>query len=67
LAHFRDVKGLVIAACLTVEDQPVAMLGCVLSCSYHTVLDKTLSAGDLHDGMKLTTASQHELTVKVDK
>lgn len=35
--------------------------------SYHTVLGKALSAGDLKDGQQLTTASQHHLTVKVDK
>jgi uncharacterized surface protein with fasciclin (FAS1) repeats len=35
--------------------------------SYHTIQGKALSAADLHDGMKLKTVSQHELTVKVDK
>jgi uncharacterized surface protein with fasciclin (FAS1) repeats len=35
--------------------------------SYHTIQGKAMAAADLHDGQKLTTVSQHELTVKVDK
>ncbi|KAF6261096.1 FAS1 domain-containing protein [Scenedesmus sp. NREL 46B-D3] len=35
--------------------------------SYHTVPGTALSAADLKDGQELTTASQHKLTVHVDK
>eukprot|EP00878_Enallax_costatus_P018259 GHUV01019215.1.p1 GENE.GHUV01019215.1~~GHUV01019215.1.p1 ORF type:complete len:242 (+),score=83.05 GHUV01019215.1:70-726(+) len=35
--------------------------------SYHTVPGKALAAADLKDGQELTTASQHKLTVHVDK
>lgn len=41
--------------------------GCVLPCSYHTIPGQALAAADLKDGQTLTTISQQQLTVKVDK
>jgi uncharacterized surface protein with fasciclin (FAS1) repeats len=35
--------------------------------SYHTVPGNAMTAADLKDGQELTTASQHKLTVHVDK
>jgi hypothetical protein len=61
LAGFMQVTSALCCVLYVVDNVTVCC------CSYHTIQGKALSAADLHDGMKLKTVSQHELTVKVDK
>lgn len=52
---------------LTVEDLYLDKTALTNILSYHVVGGSALTAADLQDNQKLTTVSQQELTVKVDK